>query len=684
MANFFVKRRNLFSNFILALIFIAFGLIAISYSFLSPSLEAPDETWHYEYVKFLADGNFFENYKIWDAPPLYYIITSIPLHFFGYPEITEIEWNPTIDPLIHVNYHSTEEIFPYSGTASSVHFLRFFSILFGFITLYFTYRITKFIFPNNVWLQLIPVGIVAFIPLFPGNGSSVINDDSLVHVFGTIFLFYILKFVTFPRKKFLIMAGIFMGLLFLTKQSAIMLYPIFFITLVFLLKSKQLEKKSFFYNSLLFLIVSISSGGFYFILKHLMSRSLIGNFISGDISINFIDGLSKITWDRTIHIFEGIWGYQSWYGRIWAPDYIPIGDLLVIFSIAGLGFLLIRKSQHYKIIENNHLFVLLITAVLMYSFIFISDILLPISEGPAIRYILPLISSYGILFSLGFYIFFNYKKIRIFSVIPVFFLLALNVFILSTMFGTYDHGLKPHLVEPIIDPYLTINQIYHERSDIREKFNEHDYEKLFEWASTKGALENDTLKKHELLFELLVFYYSDIKLQEEFPEVSEKHHLSNFLKASSERGLFKQFKDDHRYLPKFTYALKIEGLDNVCQSSSTYVEIRNLKKVFCNRYDLIDAISSVYVNDDLQPLFLWAHTFGYYEERELSQFRPFYTMMVVYYSDVELQNAFPEARNAKNIQSYLHWINTEGIKKVSFFNEDKEYYLELEERIRLR
>ena len=47
--------------------------------------------------------------------------------------------------------HLSEEVFPFSGTAYSVHVLRIFSIFFGIITLIFIYKITQLIFPHEKW-----------------------------------------------------------------------------------------------------------------------------------------------------------------------------------------------------------------------------------------------------------------------------------------------------------------------------------------------------------------------------------------------------------------------------------------------------------------------------------------------------------------------------------------------------
>ncbi|MCB0051572.1 MAG: hypothetical protein KDE24_18730, partial [Caldilinea sp.] len=70
----------------LAVILAAYSCLAIAYSVVVPLFEAPDEVWHYEYVRWLAEGNGLPapadvGAAPWaqegSQPPLYYALGAL-------------------------------------------------------------------------------------------------------------------------------------------------------------------------------------------------------------------------------------------------------------------------------------------------------------------------------------------------------------------------------------------------------------------------------------------------------------------------------------------------------------------------------------------------------------------------------------------------------------------------------
>ncbi len=129
--------------------------LALSYFFIVPIFEGPDEWTHTGHVAYIAEGNglpvMLPGRGIWGGqqPPLYFAGGALlvqPFQTEGIAEYAEVNKNPhrslgyALDPGNKNNYlHSPDEGFPYRGLSLTVHILRLYSIIFGLITLIFTY-----------------------------------------------------------------------------------------------------------------------------------------------------------------------------------------------------------------------------------------------------------------------------------------------------------------------------------------------------------------------------------------------------------------------------------------------------------------------------------------------------------------------------------------------------------------
>jgi len=107
---------------------------------------------------------------IWGGqqPPLYYAIGSVlarPFDLAGVEKYEEHRRNPhaaigyALDPGNKNNYlHTPAEDFPYHGLSLTVHILRLYSMVYGLITIIFTY-LTAFEFGHSQFTTLYPLGI---------------------------------------------------------------------------------------------------------------------------------------------------------------------------------------------------------------------------------------------------------------------------------------------------------------------------------------------------------------------------------------------------------------------------------------------------------------------------------------------------------------------------------------------
>jgi hypothetical protein len=129
--------------------------LALSWFFITPIFEGPDEWTHTGHVKYIADGHglpvMLPGQGIWGGqqPPLYYVGGALlvqPFSLGGLDNYLAQRLNPhsslgyALDPGNKNNYlHGPDEAFPWRGLPLAVHLLRLYSMLFGVATLIFIY-----------------------------------------------------------------------------------------------------------------------------------------------------------------------------------------------------------------------------------------------------------------------------------------------------------------------------------------------------------------------------------------------------------------------------------------------------------------------------------------------------------------------------------------------------------------
>ena len=152
----------------LLLALLVYLCLALSYFFIVPIFEGPDEWTHTGHVKYIAEGNglpvMLPGQGIWGGqqPPLYYAIGAVlvqPFTLEGVEEFAEQRRNPhaslgyALDPGNKNNYlHTPAEDFPYRGLSLTVHLLRLYSMLYGITAIVFTYLTALEILDFRFWI----------------------------------------------------------------------------------------------------------------------------------------------------------------------------------------------------------------------------------------------------------------------------------------------------------------------------------------------------------------------------------------------------------------------------------------------------------------------------------------------------------------------------------------------------
>ncbi|MGC9347904.1 MAG: glycosyltransferase family 39 protein, partial [Anaerolineae bacterium] len=225
----------------------AFTLLVLLHSGFTPVFEAPDEVWHYAYVRWLSEGHGLPplNNDLSGAhqeaaqPPLYYTVAAIISRQFSDDDLDEVRWhNPgfgyqaggTRADNKNMLIHPPEERWPWTGAVLAVHATRLTSWLFGLITVVAAWGLGWETFGRRR-AALLTAALVAFQPQFVLL-SSVVNNDAAAAALATTGLWLIAR--TLRRGatyQLAIAGGIVTGLAALTKTSLLLLGPLYAVVL---------------------------------------------------------------------------------------------------------------------------------------------------------------------------------------------------------------------------------------------------------------------------------------------------------------------------------------------------------------------------------------------------------------------------------------------------------------------
>jgi hypothetical protein len=222
---------------------ILFALLGLTYSLTTPLFEAPDEVWHYAYVRHLAEGhglpaldsNASGAGQEVAQPPLYYAAAASLDALVADDDLSELMWhNPgfgyqaggTVNDNKNMLVHTARERFPWSGAVLAVRLARSVSLVFGLLTVVGAWGLGREAFPGHPRRALSVAAIVAFTPQFLFI-SGVTSNDSAAAACATAALWAVARAAnrgfTLPRS---LLAGLLIGLAVLTKTSNLLLLPL--------------------------------------------------------------------------------------------------------------------------------------------------------------------------------------------------------------------------------------------------------------------------------------------------------------------------------------------------------------------------------------------------------------------------------------------------------------------------
>jgi hypothetical protein len=224
-----ISRRSALA--MLGCILVARLLLGLAFGALNPLGEAPDEADHYAFAAYIGnEGRLPQGPEMTQSkhPPLYHILAAGLAKAAGAEmDFSFLRSNPDVSvgpdaaaPNFFI--HTRLESWPWRGGVLAMHLGRLVSVIAGVLLTASTYALGRAIWPAWYAGPLAAAAFVAFLPesLFIGGAMS---NDILAAMWCTVALWLGLR----ARGTIAaLLAGLAMGLAFLTKASTVGLWPV--------------------------------------------------------------------------------------------------------------------------------------------------------------------------------------------------------------------------------------------------------------------------------------------------------------------------------------------------------------------------------------------------------------------------------------------------------------------------
>lgn len=331
-------------HFPLVLILVAYLLVASLYATNTPAWQAPDEPAHYNYIRQLAAGDLpvIEPADYDEA----YRSSAVSSGFApDYPvePLTYEDWQPPLYYLL------LTPVFLLSGGALTV--LRFASLILGAGIVVAAYGVALLRWPRKRWLALTATAFVAFLPQHIAILSSVNNDTLSELIIALILWILATNLVMAHQGKSVslrrwLLAGILLGLGFLTKPTTFIMAPLILIAAFLIYR----QRYSAAVRSSIAALLTASLLGSIWWLRNLLvyqgfdplatmahDAAVVGQPRTTDWIASF--GLIETLERFFATTFRSFWGQFGWMGVLMEPR---VYQLLLVFSVLVLVGILWR------------------------------------------------------------------------------------------------------------------------------------------------------------------------------------------------------------------------------------------------------------------------------------------------------------------------------------------------------
>ncbi|HQE93698.1 MAG TPA: glycosyltransferase family 39 protein [Anaerolineae bacterium] len=344
-------RQKRIAHGVLAGLFVVYTVVGVLFNIIVPLGDAPDEPAHFFYVQYVAQHHalpvmqpHYQDNATVEAfqAPAYYVAAALLTHFTLQGESIQLYYNPAYEfgkpaPLF---LPLPEHEFPWRGAVLAWHLVRFFSLALGAVSLWATYRSAWLLFESR-WPALAAVAFVGLNPQFIYLHSMVTND-ALATTVGSLLTLATLYLLKDGRLRHFFGVALLTTLGFLTKPSALTLYP--GVTLALFIAWQRLPRGYQRRMALALCVLIPLTGGGWWVLRNLhlygdpvgltvAKQSLAANYYPAPLTLpQLIATLPQMFWQT----FQSGWGHFGWLSFPLAPSVFYLIAGLHLPAIAGL------------------------------------------------------------------------------------------------------------------------------------------------------------------------------------------------------------------------------------------------------------------------------------------------------------------------------------------------------------
>ncbi|MHB8442994.1 MAG: DUF2142 domain-containing protein [Patescibacteria group bacterium] len=315
-------------------------------------------------------------------------------------------------PLYYFLAAGIYKIFSTRSIFFQIESIRFLSIIFFLITIFFSYKSSQIIFKKDRLAQYTTVIFIGFLPMLSQFTVS-INPDNLIITLFSIFTYYGLKILNSKtldiRSNIMAIIVILLGIL--TKQSAYLLIPVLLLLYVvqvhkFKINLKR-DKRVYLIAPLLIIMIVL--------LLYLKGFNLIYSYITT--TFQGLTVFSPFTYIANYYnnylqngyVFQSFWGTFGWGYFKFRQQYYDILFFLSTLSFVGIFIYLYNYIHYYKILHKkyknllNILYLIFIVSIYSIFLIYLDFISLKNTRDFFIQghYFFPVITSISILLVYG-------------------------------------------------------------------------------------------------------------------------------------------------------------------------------------------------------------------------------------------------------------------------------------------
>ncbi len=211
----------------MAAVLAAYFVLAMTYGFVEPLGEAPDEAPHFTVIRYLAEHRSLPGPAEHEAfqPPLYYALgaaLTLPFDLKPYRVVANADFDLHAPQATkNLLLHGRDECFPYASWAKAWHLLRVVSSLLGLVTLWAIWKLLEAISPSEE-VALLGVAMTAFAPGFIFS-TAALNNDNLAMALAALFFLVSVRFLDRPTPGRAALMGVLWGLGVMSKVSLLLL-----------------------------------------------------------------------------------------------------------------------------------------------------------------------------------------------------------------------------------------------------------------------------------------------------------------------------------------------------------------------------------------------------------------------------------------------------------------------------